>query len=63
MKEKIKISLDQLVSNTQLVRNFPQCLEEVAKHPLFIQRNNEVKAVLLSLEEYERIIGKKGISK
>ena len=56
MNDKTKISLNQLVSNTQLVRSLPHCLDMTSKHPVFIQKNNEVKWVLLSLEEYERLI-------
>ena len=63
MNDKTKLSLNQLVSNTQLVRNLPYCLDLTSKHPLFIQRNNEVRWVLLSLEEYEKITRKKGKDK
>ena len=60
MEDKVKFSPKQLISSTQLVRNLSKHLEQALDYPLFIQRKQEVEWVLLSLEEYRRIIGKKG---
>ena len=58
MKDKVKFSTDQLVSSSQLVQKLAMYLERAIDYPLFIQRNHEVKWVLLSLEEYERLVNK-----
>lgn len=63
MNDKIKFSPEQLVSSTQLVRNLSQQLEKASKYPLFIQRNQEVDWVLLSIKEYERIVISEGRKK
>lgn len=56
LDDKVKFSVDQLISSTQAVRNFSQHLDTALKYPLFIQREQAVKWVLLSLEEYERLV-------
>jgi len=56
LKDKVTFSPEQLVSSTQLVRKLSQYLEASLDYPLFIQRDQKVSWVLLSLEEYERLI-------
>ena len=63
MDDKVKFSPEQLVSSTQLARNLSQQFDKASKHPLFIQRNQDVEFVLLSLKEYRRILDKKGKGK
>ena len=63
MKDKIKFSVDQLVSTSQLVQSQAKYFEQALDYPLFIQRNHEVKWVLLSLEDYERIVEERGKKK
>ena len=63
MKDKITFSVDQLVSSSQLVQKLSMYLERAIDYPLFIQRNHEVRWVLLSLNEYERLIGERGKKK
>lgn len=58
MSDKVKFSADQLISSTQAVRSFSQHLDTALIHPLFIQREQSVKWVLLSLKEYERLVSK-----
>jgi hypothetical protein len=58
LSDKAKFSADQLVSSTQAVRNFSKVLDDALSKPLFIQREQVVRWVLLSLNEYERIISK-----
>ena len=59
MNSNIKFSPEQLVSTTQILRNFSHNFEKASKQPLFIQRNQEIEWVLLSLTEYERLINER----
>lgn len=59
MNSDIKFSPEQLASTTQLIRGFSQHLEKASIQPLFIQRNHEIEWVMLSLKEYERLIGER----
>jgi hypothetical protein len=58
MNDPVKFSPSQLVSSTQLARGLSQQLDKAMKVPLFIQRDQEVQWVLMSLDEYRRIIDK-----
>lgn len=60
MDDKVKFSPEQLVSSTQLVRNLSQHLDRASEYPLFVQRDQKVEWVLMSLEEYRRIIDREG---
>jgi len=57
-KQDVKFSPDQLVSSTQLVKGFSKRLNGALKKPLFIQRDQKVQWVLMSLKEYAKIIEK-----
>ena len=56
MSDKVKFSADQLVSSTQLVKRLSSYLDDALIHPLFIQRDQTVRWVLVNLEEYERLV-------
>lgn len=58
MKDKVKFSPEQLVSSTKLARNVSDTLNNSLKYPLFIQRDQKVQWVLMSLKEYTNIIEK-----
>lgn len=58
LDKKVKFAPEQLVSSTQLVRKLSQHLEAALNYPLFIQRGQEVQWVLMSLDEYRKIIKK-----
>jgi hypothetical protein len=62
-KTQVKFSPEQLVSATQLARNLSKHLNDALSYPLFIQRDQEVQWVLLSLDEYRKIVGEKGSDK
>lgn len=55
-KKQVKFSPDQLASSTQLARNLSHHLNNALKYPLFIQRDQEVQWVLMSLKEYIKIM-------
>lgn len=55
MNNKVNFSPEQLVSSSQLVRGLAHKLEQTKIHPLFIQKNHEVKWVLMSLEDYKKM--------
>ena len=61
MKEKqVKFSPDQLASTTQIARNLSKYFNGALKSPLFIQRDQEIQWVLMSVKDYGKIIGKGG---
>ncbi len=53
----------QLVSSTKLVRSLPQCLNKAKEEPLFIHRHGSIKAVILSIDEYCRLIGNENVQR
>jgi len=63
LSDKVKFSAEQLVSTSQLVQKLAKHLECALDYPLFIQKNHEVKWVLLSLKEYERLAINEGRKK
>jgi len=63
LNDKVKFSPEQLISSTQLVRNLSKHLEQALDYPLFIQRNQEVEWVLMSLKDYEKLVKKGGKEK
>ena len=49
---------DELMSSTEIVRNFSSILDSIKKHErekVAIMRKNRLEAVILSVDEYERI--------
>lgn len=54
MKNEVLLNL---VSSTKLVRNLSYYLDRVQAEPIFICRNSEIVAVLVSLEKYRKLIG------
>ncbi|MDN5377364.1 MAG: hypothetical protein PWQ42_660 [Sulfurospirillum sp.] len=54
----IKYSKEEMVTATELVRNFSQALKTVAtkeKEKIVIVKNNRLEGVLISVEEYEKM--------
>jgi len=48
----------ELMSSTEIVRNFSSILDSITKHEkdkIAVMRKNKLEAVILSVEEYERI--------
>ncbi|HHY28801.1 MAG TPA: type II toxin-antitoxin system Phd/YefM family antitoxin [Desulfitobacterium dehalogenans] len=48
----------QLVSSTKLVRNLANYLDKAQKAPIFIERDQEVEAVLISIDDYRGLLAK-----
>lgn len=46
----------QLVSSTKLVRNLSSYLNMVQKKPLFVEREQQVEAVLISIDSYRELL-------
>ena len=56
----IAYTKDELISSTDIVRNFSTILDSIKKHErekVAIMRKNRLEAVILSVDEYERIQG------
>ena len=50
------ISTKALVSNSEMIKNYKACREKADDYgKLFILKNNQPDAVLLSIDEYERL--------
>jgi PHD/YefM family antitoxin component YafN of YafNO toxin-antitoxin module len=48
----------ELMSSTEIVRNFSSILDSITKHEkdkIAVMRKNKLEAVIISVEEYERI--------
>lgn len=46
----------QLVSSSKLVRSLGSYIDQSKKRPIFITRDQEVEAVLISLEDYRELL-------
>ena len=46
----------QLVSSSKLVRSLGAYIEQSKKRPIFIMRDNEVEAVLVSIDDYRILL-------
>lgn len=54
--DPIVISPAQWVTSTKLVRRLLHYLDQAQEKPIFISRERGIEAVLLSLEEYRRLL-------
>jgi PHD/YefM family antitoxin component YafN of YafNO toxin-antitoxin module len=53
-----KFSKDEIYTATQMVRNFSSILNDISqakKKRAFIVKNNRFEAVMINMEEYERL--------
>ena len=51
---------EELISSTDIVRNFSAILDSIKEHrrdKVAVMRKNKLEAVILSIDEYERIQG------
>lgn len=55
-QDPVLLSPDQLVSSTKLVRNLSGYLDTAQKKPIFIQRQDQIEAVILSINEYRNLL-------
>lgn len=54
----VKYSKDEIMTATDVVRNFSEALKKVSnkeKEKIVIVKNNRLEAILLSVEEYEKM--------
>lgn len=56
LEDPVMFGPNQLVSSTKLVRNLSTYLNMVQKKPVFVAREQEVEAVLISLEGYRQLL-------
>ncbi len=54
----LKIDRDNLVSSSEIVRNFSKMLDKAKEAPLFITRNNDIEGIIMDIEEYEMLLEK-----
>jgi len=53
---KLVLSSDELISSSIAARELSRLLDRLPEKKWFIQRNNKLEAVLLGIEEYERLL-------
>jgi len=54
----MKISTRAIVSNSDMIKNYKNCMEKAESFgKIFVLKNNQPDAVLFSIAEYERISG------
>ncbi len=54
----VAYSRDEMISTTDMLKNFAKTLEKVSTHKIekiAIMKNNKPEAILLSVDEYERL--------
>jgi len=54
----LEIDRDNMVSSSELVRNFSEMLDKSKEAPLFIMRNNDIESIMMDIEEYEMLLEK-----
>lgn len=55
-EDLIQFGPKQLVSSTKLVRNLSSYINMVQKAPVFVERDQEVQAVLISVDDYRNLL-------
>ncbi|MBM4464117.1 MAG: type II toxin-antitoxin system Phd/YefM family antitoxin [Chloroflexi bacterium] len=50
------LSPNELITSTKATAEFPRLLDKLAEQRWFIQRRGKIEAVLISLEEYKRLL-------
>jgi len=52
----MKISTKSIVSNSEMIKSYKACREKASHHgKVFILKNNQLDAVLISASEYEKL--------
>ena len=54
----LRINRENMVSSSELVRNFSEMLNISKEGPLFIMRNNDIESIMIDIEEYEMLLEK-----
>lgn len=56
MEKTMRILIETLVSNSEMIKNYKDCRDKAERFgKLFILKNNKPDAVLFSIKEYERV--------
>ena len=53
---KLTLTADELITSTKATKELPRLLDRLSEKRWFIQRNNRLEGVLLSIKEYERLL-------
>ena len=53
---KLTLTADELITSTKVIKELPRLLDRLPEKRWFIQRNNRLEGVLLSIKEYERLL-------
>lgn len=56
IEDPIMFGPKQLVSSSKLVRNLSSYLDMAQKSPIFVEREQEIEAVLISIEDYRNLL-------
>jgi len=54
----LRIDRGNMVSSSEIVRNFSAMLDKTKESPLFIMRNNDIEGIMMDIEEYEMLLEK-----
>jgi len=53
---QITLTPDELINSSRAASELPRLLNQISEKKWFIQRNNRLEAVLLSIDEYQRLL-------
>ena len=54
----LNVERENMVSSTDVVRNFSKMLDKSKESPVFIMRNNDIEGIMMDIEEYEMLLEK-----
>ena len=54
----LRINSENMVSSSELVRNFNEMLDKSKESPVFIMCNNDIESIMIDIEEYEMLLEK-----
>lgn len=54
----LNINRENMISSTEIVRNFSNVLNRSKESPIYIMRNNDIEGVILNIEAYEELLEK-----
>ncbi|TDX43020.1 type II toxin-antitoxin system Phd/YefM family antitoxin [Orenia marismortui] len=54
----LSVNRENMISSTEVVRNFSKVLDKSKESPVFIMRNNDIEGIMMDIEEYEMLLEK-----
>lgn len=54
----LSVNRENMISSTEVVRNFSKVLDKSKESPIFIMRNNDIEGIMMDIEEYEMLLEK-----